>query len=507
MATHPITNHAYRTPSGNRPAVLCIGGNDPAGLAGLQMDCRSCDALGVHAVTAVTATTVQDNHGLYAINPMAPEVLSDQIDAALNLKPAAIKIGLLGSQQQIDMLAQKLPATGLPVVLDTVLATTSDGQVLDAEARDSLRKKLFPLATVVTPNLPESEALLDQPLTGAGGIKKAAQALRAHDAQWVIIKGGHGDSGPVVDHCEGPGHSFGLQQVRVDTPNLRGTGCAFASLVAASLALGYEVRDALVIARMSLHCGIERSVAINGERGCPRPSGFPTDNWPAFTAEDFTTGATSFPACVGDGQPDTLGLYPIVDRASWVARLLPLGVTTIQLRIKDLSGDMLAAEIEQAVTIARRHNARLFINDYWQLAIEKGAYGVHLGQEDLASADLPAIHAAGLRLGISNHCHYEMVRALAVRPSYIAAGPVFATTTKDMPWIPHGIDGLAYWLRAIREFPLVAIAGINALNIDDIAATGVSGIALITAITQAPDPDAITTQLLAKLQKHQNHVQ
>ncbi|MGB1141673.1 MAG: thiamine phosphate synthase, partial [Halioglobus sp.] len=184
-----------------------------------------------------------------------------------------------------------------------------------------------------------------------------------------------------------------------------------------------------------------------------------------------------------------------------------LGVTTIQLRVKDLTGDTLAAEIEQAVAIARRYSARLFINDYWQLAIEKGAYGVHLGQEDLASADLPAIHAAGLRLGISNHCHYEMVRALAVRPSYIAAGPVFATTTKDMPWIPHGIDGLAYWLRAIREFPLVAIAGINALNIDDIAATGVSGIALITAITQAPDPDAITTQLLAKLQKHQNHVQ
>ncbi|MEC8428179.1 MAG: thiamine phosphate synthase, partial [Pseudomonadota bacterium] len=203
-----------------------------------------------------------------------------------------------------------------------------------------------------------------------------------------------------------------------------------------------------------------------------------------------------FPSCVGNGEPGTLGLYPIVDSADWLERLLPQGVTTAQLRVKHLQGEALAREIERAVAIGKQHNCRLFINDYWQLAIEKGAYGVHLGQEDLETADLLAIQRAGLRLGLSNHCHWEVARALAVQPSYIACGPTFATTTKDMPWVPHGLEGLDYWVKALPDYPLVSIAGINDHNIRDIADTGVSGIAMITAITLDQDPEAKTRQLM-----------
>jgi hydroxymethylpyrimidine kinase/phosphomethylpyrimidine kinase/thiamine-phosphate diphosphorylase len=482
--------------------VLCIGGNDPAGLAGLQMDCRSCESLGVHAATAVTANTVQDNNGLYALHPVPAPALAAQIDAALSLRPAVVKIGLLGSRQQIDMLAQKLPATGLPVVLDTVLATTSAGEVLDDDGRKALLDQLVPLATVLTPNLPEAAALLGRSVESADGAGAAA-ALRDRGAEWVVVKGGHGHSGIVADACAGPGHAFNLEQARVNSDHLRGTGCAFASLIAAGMALGHDTRDALVIARMALQAGIVAATAVNGERGCPRPSGFPADHWPRYSGADLALPREPFAPCVGGDQPATLGLYPIVDRAAWLERLLPLGVTTVQLRIKDLHGAALAAEVEHAVSVARRHNARLFINDHWRLAIDQRAYGVHLGQEDLATADLEAIRAAGLRLGISNHCHWEVARALAVRPSYIATGPVFATTTKAMPWVPHGIEGLRYWTRAIGGYPLVAIAGINDANIGDIAATGVSGIALITAITDAADPEDVTRQLLARIVEEQ----
>jgi len=188
----------------------------------------------------------------------------------------------------------------------------------------------------------------------------------------------------------------------------------------------------------------------------------------------------------------------VVDSADWLARLLPLGVTTAQLRVKELQGEALEQEVARAIELGREHNCRLFINDHWQLAIEHGAYGVHLGQEDIGTADIAAIHAAGLRLGTSTHCHYEVARAHALKPSYVACGPVYETTTKDMPWVPHDIAGLQYWLRVL-DYPLVAIGGINAERIAGVAATGVSGVAMITAITLADDPEQTTRDFLERV--------
>ena len=122
----------------------------------------------------------------------------------------------------------------------------------------------------------------------------------------------------------------------------------------------------------------------------------------------------------------------------WIARLLEAGVTTIQLRIKDLPDEQVEEDIAAAIALGRRYQARLFINDYWRLAIKHGAYGVHLGQEDLDTTDLAAIHRAGLRLGVSTHDDAELARALAVKPSYIALGHIFPTQTKDMPSAPQG---------------------------------------------------------------------
>jgi hydroxymethylpyrimidine kinase/phosphomethylpyrimidine kinase/thiamine-phosphate diphosphorylase len=183
-----------------------------------------------------------------------------------------------------------------------------------------------------------------------------------------------------------------------------------------------------------------------------------------------------------------LGLYPIVDRADWLERLLPVGISTAQLRIKDLTGDALRKEIARAVNIAKQYKCQLFINDYWQLAIDCDAYGVHLGEEDIDAADLQAISDAGLRLGLSSHCFHEVARAKSIKPSYIAFGPVYETQTKDMPWVPQGPVGLKYWRQHFSGTPMVAIGGIHGDRFEAVEKTGIDGIAMITAITLAPDP-------------------
>ncbi|MEK9495390.1 thiamine phosphate synthase [Photorhabdus sp. P32] len=191
-----------------------------------------------------------------------------------------------------------------------------------------------------------------------------------------------------------------------------------------------------------------------------------------------------------------LGLYPVVDSLEWISRLLKAGVTTIQLRIKDLPEDQVEEDIQQAIMLSRQYNARLFINDYWRLAIKHGAYGVHLGQEDLAIADLSAIQKTGLRLGISTHDEQELALAKSLRPSYIALGHIFPTTTKEMPSSPQGLEALKRQVENTPDYPTVAIGGISLERVPDVIATGVGSVALVSAITKAKDWRQATAQLL-----------
>ncbi|WP_311750994.1 thiamine phosphate synthase [Proteus columbae] len=191
-----------------------------------------------------------------------------------------------------------------------------------------------------------------------------------------------------------------------------------------------------------------------------------------------------------------LGLYPVVDSVEWIARLLKVGVTTLQLRIKDKQPDDVEQEIIEAIKLGKQYHARLFINDYWQLAIKHHAYGVHLGQEDLDIADLNAIKQSGLRLGISTHDEVELQRAKTLRPSYIALGHIFPTTTKDMPSKPQGLKALKHQVEQTPDFPTVAIGGISLERVPDVVATGVGSVALVSAITKAPDWQQVTRKLL-----------
>ncbi|MFJ5359196.1 thiamine phosphate synthase [Pectobacterium sp. CHL-2024] len=199
--------------------------------------------------------------------------------------------------------------------------------------------------------------------------------------------------------------------------------------------------------------------------------------------------------------PQQLGLYPVVDSVEWIERLLSVGVKTIQLRIKDRSDEQTEAEVIQAIALGHRYQAQLFINDYWRLAVKHQAYGVHLGQEDLDTTDLAAIKQAGLRLGVSTHDDRELARAVAINPSYIALGHIFPTQTKDMPSAPQGLAELTRHITDLQgRFPTVAIGGISIDKVPAVLKTGVGSIAVVSAITQAPDWRQATATLLRMIE-------
>ncbi|WFE87928.1 thiamine phosphate synthase [Roseibium porphyridii] len=181
--------------------------------------------------------------------------------------------------------------------------------------------------------------------------------------------------------------------------------------------------------------------------------------------------------------------YLIVDSASWISRLVPLGVKLVQLRIKDADGDLLRSQIAWSKAICAEYGCQLIVNDHWKLAIETGCDFVHLGQEDLAIADINAIRNAGLRLGVSTHDGAELDTALAVEPDYIALGPVFSTTTKELKWAPQGLEKISGWKQQIGGLPLVAIGGISLERLPGIFENGADSAAVISDITNSQDPE------------------
>jgi len=182
--------------------------------------------------------------------------------------------------------------------------------------------------------------------------------------------------------------------------------------------------------------------------------------------------------------------YPVVDSVAWVARLALLGVGTIQLRAKNLSDAEAVQTISDALEVIHGTDAKLVVNDYWRAAIAAGAKHLHLGQEDLAEADVGAIRAAGLTLGISTHDDEELATALRVGPDYVALGPIFPTTLKSMRFAPQGIPKITEWKKRIGDIPLVAIGGIKLEQAAEIFAAGADSIAVVSDVTQNPDPDA-----------------
>ncbi len=190
--------------------------------------------------------------------------------------------------------------------------------------------------------------------------------------------------------------------------------------------------------------------------------------------------------------------YLIVDSADWIDRLVPVGVKLVQLRMKNTPHYRLRDEIRRAKATCAEHGCQLIVNDYWQIAIEEGCDYVHLGQEDLATADVGAIRAAGMKLGLSTHDDAELDIALAARPDYVALGPVWPTILKKMKWAPQGVERLRDWKTRIAPLPLVAIGGLNPDRLPAVFENGADSAAVVTDITLNADPEARTREWIAR---------
>ncbi|NRA41670.1 MAG: thiamine phosphate synthase [Pseudomonadales bacterium] len=490
--------------------VWSIAGSDNSCGAGIQADNKVFDRFAVQAGNLVTALTAQNQQGVSAVALTALNDLEQQWQTLLAMGDAdVIKLGMLGDAAIVDWLQSKLAQLPNPVVVcDPVLFASAGGTLMQA-AESYLT--LAQYVSLMTPNQQEFAEIFAIQFDSWQALEAHAKNIAAVYQLDLVITGGDSvfsessiaENVAAIDLCVIDGEVFYLHSDYQAVSATHGTGCAFASALAASLALGYSAKEAVVLAKTYLNQGF---------------ADLQSKLQPNFVHTTFPSQLAALPSVMLDApaqqtiQPinkpadrfaeidQPLGLYPVVDSIDWLTRCLQAGVKTIQLRIKHDGSDDFYPRIEpliaEAVRLGDTFKAQLFINDHWQLALKYSAYGVHLGQEDLDSASTESIKAAGIKLGVSTHSWFEIARAHSLQPSYIAIGPIYATTTKVMPWVPQGLDKLARWCQLLgQRYPTVAIGGINLSNASEVLSTGVGSIAMVRAITEAPDYQQVIVQL------------
>jgi hydroxymethylpyrimidine kinase/phosphomethylpyrimidine kinase/thiamine-phosphate diphosphorylase len=508
-----------------KPIIWSISGSDCSGGAGIAADIKTGHALGVEVCTLITANTVQNSKQLVSVNPVGIDILQQQVEILINDKPPSIiKIGLLANIGQMRWLINtiitlKAQQPLLKIVFDPVGQASVGGSFSSLQAKDLAL--LLSYVDVLTPNLFEAQRLVCSQSVDA---KTLALSISKLGVNSVIVKGGHSVDANVVGATDNNGQaisrdyclhhieksviSYQLTSPRINTQYSHGGGCSFASALSAFLAHGYLLRDAFTLTKAFINQGLTQSLVYSRARlksYSPAQENyygaFLQTCWPN-SAEYFPEISTelnqkyqtlpAFPSVNLQGAK--LGLYPVVDSIDWLKRLLPLGLEIIQLRIKNKTEQVVEQLIIEAVALGKGSTTRIFINDYWQLAIKHNAYGVHIGQEDLINADLNMIQQAGLRLGISTHGCYEFLLAQQLQPSYLAVGAIFPTKTKNMTGQIQGVENLKQLMQLAHDIPVVAIGGINQQRAKKVWQTGVDSIAVVTAITESEHAESAVKQ-------------
>ena len=248
--------------------AMTIAGSDSGGGAGIQADLKTFSALGVYGTSAITAITAQNTQGVTQVLELPPDLVAAQIDAIVSdIGADAVKTGMLANAAIIEVVADKVRQHGLAnLVVDPVMVAKSGDHLLRQDAVAALRELLLPLALVVTPNIPEAEVLVGRKLEGPDDLRRAAEEIGALGARHVVLKGGHLD-GPAVDlYYDGRSfHEFAAP--RVDTSSTHGTGCTFASAIAAGLAKGSSVRDAVAMAKAYLTTALQSAYPVGHGHG------------------------------------------------------------------------------------------------------------------------------------------------------------------------------------------------------------------------------------------------
>ncbi len=482
-----------------RPIVWALAASDSAGCAGIQADLRTLNDLGVHGCSVITALTAQNTQGIQHIQPASGDNLNAQLKSlSQDLPPKAIKLSVIPNLDALAAIKEQLSWHNSFCVYDPVISSTSGNVLVNSDVIANIQQ-LYPTIDLLTPNRDETFRLTGQTIKSADDVRNAAKQLLAQGVKAVLIKGGHSDGSICQDYFSDGQQSFWLTNQKQSNPNSRATGCTLSSAIAAFVAQGKAVIDAVVLANAYVQQGLRLARPIGDENkvGTLANVGWPQSfvDFPQVSAKHDAIDLAPFPRC----DSLSLGLYPVVDSIEWLEKLLPLGVKTIQLRVKNKSEQELDALVARASELGHQYQARLFINDYWKLAIKHNAYGVHLGQEDLDTADLVAIREAGVHLGLSTHSEYEWSRAATFKPSYLAIGAIFPTDTKEVVIV--GTENLHHWVKVLGgDYPLVAIGGIKNHNLDQILSSGIGSVAVVTAITAAEDYQQATKALMDRIE-------
>ena len=504
--------------------VWAIGGSDSSGGTGIQADLQAINGLHPNAedaaltdhqraqgCTIITTVTAQNSESVSDLFALPIDILDQQwLQLLADMPPAVIKVSLLANPEQVAWLAERLmnwpDGLARPLVIYDPVAVASSGDVLTAEPiLDAVKLQLLPQVDVLTPNSHEVLALTGIALLFSDDLKRAFESFRTMGVKTVLFKGGHTGQLMDVDATEnqvldawsnGDSWRYCLSP-KLETKHGHGTGCSFASALATTLAQGYAFEDAFALAHAYVQQGLKGAQILGKGPGPVAHLGWP-NQWQDFPRtvnqlDELEFDSHGFGLC-----PQQLGLYPVVDTPEWIERLLKLGVKTIQLRAKDLPESEAEPLVIQAIQLGKQYDARVFINDYWQLAVKHKAYGVHLGLDDLDDANVNQIAKAGLRLGLCSHGYFEMLRAAALKPSYLAVGHIYSTSTKDMLSAPQGLMKLAQQAALLHQalIPTVTIGGIDWKRAQQVIRTKVGSIAVVRALTQAKVVPTATQQWL-----------
>ncbi len=464
------------------PVILTVAGSDPSGGAGIQADLMTIGAAGGYGATAVAALTVQNSRGLLSVRPVEPELVREQMQAILlDMPVAAVKTGMLARADVVDAVSAVLgrfrPAH---VVVDPVMGATSGGTPMDRAAVQAIRSRLLPQATLLTPNVPEAERLTALPIRTVQEAGHAGHALLEAGAGAVLVKGGHLPESPGTDvlvTADGV-HTFpGRWQ---DQPNSHGTGCVLSSAIATFLGLGDDLYTAVLRGKAFLAQALHHGRAPGTGPGAVNPLFRMT-----------RTGRIGKVHVITD---ETLQSgFRHADLALLAARG---GADTVQYREKrPIPGEVCTMALAGIRTSLADFGTGLIVDDRVQQALDSGALGVHLGRNDMPAAKAREMLGPDAIIGVTANSLEEAIAASRGPVDYLGVGPVFGTLSKDNPAPALGLDGLGRIVDAVR-LPVVAIGGINSDNAAAVIGQGAYGVAVLSAVACAKDPEAATRNIV-----------
>ncbi len=477
--------------------ALTIAGSDPSGGAGVQADLRTFAALGVVGVSAITALTVQNSFGVSSVHPVAADVLAAQLDAVFgDTQIQAVKIGMLGGADQVRAVAAALRKYAPPnVVLDPVLASTGGFPLLDAEGRAALLTDLMPLCDLITPNLGEASLLTALPVDTLKTMQAAGERLVSMDVKAALVKGGHLVEEPHDLLVDDAGHRQIFTDRRVDTAHTHGTGCLLSSAIAAHLAKHFPLHEAIKRSKSLLTRALLSPVIVGEGRGYPDVlASVRTGGSVRSRTHDERLGLLQGLYVLTD--PD---LRPDCSAENVMQAAFEGGATVVQLRHKSLPTSQLIALAQRLGTTAREAKSLLLVNDRVDVALASGADGVHLGPDDMTPADARRLLGPDKLIGVSV-ATVEEARAAAPHASYFGVGAVFGTQTKADAGPAIGLARLGEIKAAFPQIPVVAIGGINAGNIADVARARADAAAVVSAVVGAPDMAEATRDLVGRFE-------